>query len=232
MDTTRPIYKYIESIEFGVMSPKIIENVAKAKIVTPELYDKEGYPVDGGLMDVRLGVIDPGLKCKTDGQKLKDSLGHFGYMELARPVVHIGFVNVIYDVLRCTCRSCGRILIPKDKIKNLSTFLDKVSLEQGPSERRDKIKSIIASLRTINKCPYCSTKQKKISLEKPTSFMEEDKRLSPIEVRARLERVQDEDLHIFGLNPNIARPEWMILKVLAIPPVTMRPSITLESGER
>jgi len=232
MDTTRPIYKYIDAIEFGVMSPKMIENVAKAKIVTPELYDKEGYPVDGGLMDVRLGVIDPGLKCKTDGQKLKDSLGHFGYMELARPVVHIAFISVIYDLMRCTCRSCGRILIPKDKIDKLTTLLEKVSLEQGPSERRDKIKYIIASMRTINKCPYCSAKQKKITLEKPTSFMEEDKRLSPIEVRARLERIQDEDLHVFGINANIARPEWMILKVLSIPPVTMRPSITLESGER
>ena len=28
------------------------------------------------------------------------------------------------------------------------------------------------------------------------------------------------------------RPEWMVLTVLPIPPVTMRPSITLESGER
>ena len=29
-----------------------------------------------------------------------------------------------------------------------------------------------------------------------------------------------------------ARPEWTVLTVLPIPPVTMRPSITLESGER
>jgi DNA-directed RNA polymerase subunit A' len=63
--------------------------MSSAKIVTPELYDKEGYPVDGGLMDVRLGVIDPGLKCKTCGLKLKECPGHFGYIELARPVLHI-----------------------------------------------------------------------------------------------------------------------------------------------
>ena len=35
-----------------------------------------------------------------------------------------------------------------------------------------------------------------------------------------------------GINPKSARPEWMVPTLLAIPPVTMRPSITLESGER
>jgi DNA-directed RNA polymerase beta' subunit len=47
MDNIKPIYKYIDSIEFGLMSPKMIESMAKAKKVTPELYDKEGYPVEG-----------------------------------------------------------------------------------------------------------------------------------------------------------------------------------------
>ncbi len=111
------VFSRVAKIEFALMSPKIIKELAKAKVVTPELYDKEGYPVDGGLMDVRLGVIDPGLKCKTDGQRLKESLGHFGYIELARPVVHINYIAVILDLLRCTCRECGHILIPNDKIK-------------------------------------------------------------------------------------------------------------------
>lgn len=232
MDSTKPIYKYVNSIEFGLMSPKMMEKVAKAKIVTPELYDKEGYPVDGGLMDVRLGVIDPGLRCKTDGQRLKESFGHFGYLELARPVVHISFVSVILDLLRSTCRGCGRILIPQEKIQQYSNILDKITLEQGLIERRDAIKLIIANLRTIQTCPYCKEKQQKISLEKPSNFIEDDRRLSPIEVRARLERIPGEDLKVFGINPEIARPEWMILTVMPIPPVTMRPSITLESGER
>ena len=228
----KPIYKYIDSIEFGVMSPKMIKGIAKAKIVTPELYDKEGYPVDGGLMDVRLGVIDPGLRCKTDGQKLKDSLGHFGYMELARPVMHISFVDIVLDLLRCTCRKCGRILLPQDKIGEIAVELDKITKEQGLSERRDKIKQYIASLRTVAKCPHCGEKQQKISIEKPTNFIENDRRMSPIEIRSRLERIQDDDLHVFGINPQASRPEWMILTVLPIPPVTVRPSITLESGER
>ncbi len=232
MDDQKLVYSKIARIEFALMSPKMIKDLAKAKIVTPELYDKEGYPVDGGLMDVRLGVIDPGLKCKTDGQRLKESLGHFGYIELARPVVHISFVGIILDLLRCTCRECGHILIPKDKIKKSMEKLEHIGMEQGPTERRDHIKEIIANLRTINKCPYCNAKQQKIKIEKPTTFVEDEKRLSPIEVRSRLERIPDEDLRPFGIDPKAARPEWMIFTILPIPPVTMRPSITLESGER
>ena len=64
------VHKKVDRIEFGFMGPKAIKEMASAKIVTPELYDKEGYPVDGGLMDIRLGVIDPGLKCKTCGVNL------------------------------------------------------------------------------------------------------------------------------------------------------------------
>src|SRR3989338_2023959 len=110
------ISKQVKSIVFSIFSPKMIEKMASAKVVTPELYDKEGYPVDGGLMDIRLGVIDPGLKCKTCGSKLKECIGHFGYIELARPVIHIKFVPLVYNVLRCICRECSRVLIPKNKI--------------------------------------------------------------------------------------------------------------------
>ncbi|HHE36877.1 MAG TPA: DNA-directed RNA polymerase subunit A' [Candidatus Woesearchaeota archaeon] len=227
-----PVSKKVDRIEFGLMSPKFIKEMASAKIVTPELYDKEGYPVDGGLMDVRLGVIDPGLKCKTCGCKLKECPGHFGYIELARPVIHIKFVNIILDLLRCTCRSCGDILIPNDKINKFRDELEKIGEEFGVDEQRKRVKEIIASLKTITKCPHCKEKQRKIKLEKPTTFLEDEKRLSPIEVRSRLERIKREHLPLFGINPARAQPEWMVLTVLPIPPVTMRPSITLETGER
>ena len=105
------VYKKISHIVFGVLSPQLIKKMACAKIVTAELYDKEGYPVDGGLMDIRLGVIDPGLRCKTCGGKLKECVGHFGYIELARPIVHIKFIKVIQDLLQVTCRECHRLLL-------------------------------------------------------------------------------------------------------------------------
>jgi DNA-directed RNA polymerase subunit A' len=226
------VFKQVEHVIFGLLSPKMIKKMSSAKIVTPELYDKEGYPVDGGLMDVRLGVIDPGLRCKTCGSKLKECIGHFGYIELARPVVHVKFARIIHTFLRSTCRECGRALIPQEKIARTKAVLDQVENDEGSEARREKIKDIMGALKTVNKCPHCKAKQVKIALEKPTSFVENERRLSPIEVRARLEKIPDDDCKLLGINPVFARPEWMILTVLAIPPVTVRPSITLESGER
>lgn len=232
METEVFTYKKVDSIVFGVLSPQMIKKMASAKIVTPELYDKEGYPVDGGLMDIRLGVIDPGLRCKTCGSKLKECPGHFGYIELARPIIHIKFVGVILSLLRSVCRDCGRILIPVDKLKKNFDLLEKIEAEDGLEGRKKQLKEIISKLKTVNKCPHCKAKQYKIVLEKPTTFLENDKRISPIEVRARLEKISEDDLSAFGLNPKTVRPEWMVLTILPIPPVTMRPSITLESGER
>ncbi len=223
------VSKKIKSIRFSVLSPKTIQDMATAKIVTPELYDREGYPVDGGLMDTRLGVIDPGLVCKTDGLKLKDTLGHFGYIELARPVIHIKFVRHILDLLKSTCKSCGRVLVPENNLKRYLAILEK---EEDLEVRRSLVKDIVKKYKTKDKCPHCNTKQEKIKIEKPYTFYEGDVRLSPIEIRSRLEKIPTEDLEVFGFDTKTFRPEWMILTVLQIPPVTMRPSITLENGER
>tara|TARA_Y100000310_G_scaffold345672_1_gene468094 strand:- start:5121 stop:7790 length:2670 start_codon:yes stop_codon:yes gene_type:complete len=226
------IFKQVKAIEFRMMSPKLIKKMSVAKIVTPELYDKEGYPVDGGLMDIRLGVIDPGLRCKTCGAKLKECPGHFGYMELARPIIHISFIAIVHTLISCSCRDCGKILIPDQKRESVEKESEKIQKELGIIARRLYIKKIVTSLKKVNKCPHCNARQYKITIEKPTTFLENDKRVSPIEVRMRLEKISDEDVSIFGINPLASRPEWMVLTVLAIPPVTMRPSITLESGER
>jgi DNA-directed RNA polymerase subunit A' len=225
-------YKKIDSIRFGIMGPKIIKDMSSAKIVTAELYDKEGYPVDGGLMDVRLGVIDPGLKCKTCGLKLKECPGHFGYIELARPVLHIKFIEIVLDFLRLTCNKCSRILLSDEKIAQVQKDFERLKEFVDEKDKREYIKKIIATEKSLSKCPHCHAKQEKVKLEKPSTFLENEKRINPIEIRGRLERVNDSDMALLGVNSEVARPEWMILTVLPIPPVTMRPSITLETGER
>ena len=224
------IFKKIHQIRFGLYGPADIKKMAVAKIVTPELYDKEGYPVDGGLMDVRLGVIDPGLRCKTCGGKLKECLGHFGYIELARPVIHIKYIDVVLDTLRGTCRECAKILYPEDKVAKINEEVDGMSVEDEVKHKRTK--ELLRTLRTVKKCPYCKTTQHTIKLEKPLTIVEDGKNLSPVEVRARLEKVSDEDIALLGINSEYARPEWTVLTYVPIPPVTVRPSITLESGER
>ncbi len=232
MDNKKYIYKKIGAVQFGLLSPQMIKKMAVVKIVTPELYDKEGYPVDGGLMDLRLGVIDPGLRSKTTGARMTEDLGHFGYIPLARPVIHIKFVPIIYDLLRSTCSTCGKVLIPQEKIDSHKKELKRIKNIRGLDAVRVKVKEIINEAKNTKKCPHCKAKQPTTKLEKPYTFFEDDRRMTAVEVRVRLEKIPDEDLEVLGLNKELARPEWMVLTVLPIPPVTIRPSITLESGER
>ena len=110
--------------------------------------------------------------CKTDGLKLKESLGHFGYIELARPVIHIKFVRQILDLLRSTCKICGRILIPEEKVKRYVAMLNKTGEQEGLETRRRKVKVIVAKYKAKDKCPHCNSKQEKIKIEKPYNFYE------------------------------------------------------------
>src|SRR3990167_8164393 len=227
------VYKKINSMIFGMLSPDIVRKMACAKIVTPELFDKEGYPVDGGLMDVRLGVIDPGLRCKTCGGNLRDCMGHFGFLELARPIIHVKYADVILNFLRCTCRECGKLLTDKKmRIQIEDDEEQEVTEDDADVSTKKQVKGISTTLRNVKKCPHCQAKQHTIKVEKPTTYLEDDKRINPIDIRTRMEKVSDSDVAFLGLDPKFARPEWMILNVLPVPPVTIRPSITLETGER
>lgn len=232
MEYTGIIDKKVGKVAFGILSPMVIKKMASAKIVTPELYDKEGYPVDGGLMDIRMGVIDPGLRCKTCGGKIKECVGHFGYIALARPVVHIKFVPIVLKLLRCMCRECSRVLLPPVDIKKFTEQAEKAFRSGGIEAQQEVLRLAIKRAKNATKCPHCKAGQQKISLEKPSTFIENEKRINPIELRTRLEKFLDEDCEVLGLNPKSVRPEWLVLTVLPIPPVSMRPSITLESGER
>jgi DNA-directed RNA polymerase subunit A' len=135
-------------------------------------------------------------------------------------------------LLRSTCGACGRVLIPEEKIRKYSKYLQRIEVQEGVAAMRNSIKEIVDAFKKVPKCPHCNHTQEKIVLEKPSTFIEGEKRLTPIDVRSRLEKIPDEDLPLFGINPEMVRPEWLIYTILPIPPVTVRPSITLESGER
>ncbi len=213
MSSNKPIRKQMKAMRFVLASPEQIKKMAVAKIVTPELYDVDGYPVDGGLMDLRLGAIDPGVRCRTCGGRLKECLGHPGMIEMARPTLHIKYLPIIDLVLRSTCEACGKILLDQK-------FYDK------------DLKTRIKKSRDIKKCPFCGIVQEKVKLEKPSTFRIGRRRLFPSEIRERLVKVSDDDLKLLGINGKTLRPEWAILTLLIVPPVTVRPSITLETGER
>ena len=227
--------KNLGAIKFSVWSPVEIRKFSVAEITAPETYDEDGMPVQGGLMDNRLGTLEPGQKCITCGNTSAKCPGHFGHIELAEPVLHIAFVDDIHKLLLTTCRSCNRIKLENEElasykeIRNAKASYAVITL--------DNIKDdIIEKSKKIKICPHCQAEQYDLIFTKPTIFVEKteagENRLLPITIRERLSNITDDDLKLLGYDPSTARPEWFVLQVLPVPPVTVRPSIILETGIR
>ena len=227
--------KSINGIKFSVWSPSEIRKYSVSEITAPETYDEDGMPVQGGLMDGRLGTLEPGQKCLTCGNTAARCPGHFGHIELAEPVLHIAFIDNIYKLILATCRSCSRLKVPQEDLDNFQRIKDEkpsygvISLKRIPEKILEKAKK-------SKECPHCGKTQYELIFTKPTIFIEKtelgENRLLPNTIRERFTRIIDPDIELLNYDSSTARPEWFILQVLPVPPVTVRPSIILETGIR
>jgi len=229
-------HKIVDQIRFGILSPQEIRKMSVVEIQTADTYDEDGAVISSGLMDSRLGVLEPGQRCRTCGNTSVRCPGHFGHIELAVPIIHVEFAEVIYNLLQAICRNCGRILLPEKTIRSLKARMERLRRLIGtlPAPFYSRV---FEEAKRNRECPYCGARQYKIEFVKPTIFheyteKEGSRRLTANMIRERFERIPDEDLELLGFDPKNARPEWMILQVLPVPPVYVRPSITLESGIR
>jgi len=240
----------IDAIKFGLLSPDEIRRLSVVEITTSDTYDEDGAPIAGGLMDQRLGTLEPRQRCRTCGNISINCPGHFGHIELAVPVIHVEFAKQIYKVLSTTCRNCGSILLDEKTKEELAERRRK-DIEMFGKVSDETAAEILKQAKKYKRhkeCPTCGHVQTLVKFTKPTSFMEVEKeeffdedveeeeevtkKLTPNMIREWFERIPDEDLELLDYNPEVARPEWMILQVLPVPPVDVRPSIILESGIR
>jgi len=234
----------IIGIQFSILSPEEIRNSSVAEITSRDTYINN-KPVLGGLFDPRMGVLEPGLLCPTDGLNYIDTPGYFGHIELARPVYYIQFLNTMLKILRCVCFKCSKLLINKEKYLELNSLDNK--------KKWDQVFSLANKCRrcgeeTLN---GCGTKQpKKIYKDGlATIFAEWDNKdnikdeqgeikdkiimkLTPEMVLKIFRRISNEDISFMGFSPTWSRPEWMVCQVLAIPPPAVRPSVKMDSHQR
>ena len=201
--------KKVGSVWFGLLSPDIIRKMSVTQVITADTYDEDGAPIAGGLMDQRLGTLEPRQRCRTCGNIAINCPGHFGHIELAVPVVHVEFAKQIYRVLSATCRSCGSILLDfetKDKLKDQRDkdidLFGKVS-----DETSNEIMKQAKKYKRHKECPFCGMVQNVVKFNKPTTFIEKEKelfdeemedevtrRLTPNMIREWFERIPDDDL--------------------------------------
>ena len=249
------IPKRISRISFSLMDPNEIRAMSAVEVKTADTYKDDGHAYRQGLMDPKMGVIEPGIRCDTCGNKYDECPSHFGHIQLELPIMHIGFVNLAKTALKATCNSCSRILLheaagthpsnpelsEQDYYRNrVSGVIQKHGV--GSTEFSKLIKEIEKTTSTAKRsiCMHCGASQGKIVLDKPSTFKEKfdikggaksERKLNQRDIREWLERIPDEDLIFIGMDKK-SRPEWTIMRVLPVPPITVRPSITLDSGDR
>ena len=243
LDYTEKI-REINGVQFSIMGPDEIRNRSVVNVTQTVLYDSSGNPVIGGLFDPRMGVIDHGKICPTDGLDNRFCPGYFGHIELARPVFHVQFIPIILKILKCICIRCSKLLIDintpeiQSIIKNVSPkkrfniFTEKcfkikicgTDCENGCGALQPN-KYIKEGLSQI----YAEWKDKSLdSISK-----ENNKQLLSAEfIQKIFKRITNEECEAIGLSPNWCRPEWLICEVLPVSPPAVRPSVKQFNNQR
>ena len=241
--------KKIASIEFTIYRNKDVKNYSYIKeplgITLSESY--ENYePKKGGLVDLRLGTCDIYLPCLTCGENAQECPGHFGHTNLIEPVFHFGFLNHLKMILQCICLNCSNILIKKTDI------IIKRLMKKKNEYRFKEIKLMVKNINTCYTCGINVPKIKKdikdngtikILIEHVQSGnvnIDTDEQqniniakkikesLSPKDCVSILKHITDEDCLLLGFDPNIQRPEDLIIEIFPIAPVVIRPSAKVD----
>ncbi|XP_036339416.1 DNA-directed RNA polymerase III subunit RPC1-like [Rhagoletis pomonella] len=105
------VIKKISHVQFCISSPEEIQQESHLRIVSKNLYQGQRQPVPYGVLDKRMGVSTKDATCDTCGQGLNECIGHFGYLDLALPVFHIGHFRATISILQMICKSCSHVML-------------------------------------------------------------------------------------------------------------------------
>ncbi|OQV11983.1 DNA-directed RNA polymerase II subunit RPB1 [Hypsibius exemplaris] len=263
MDSSAPI-RTVKRVQLGILSPDEIRAMSASDggIKYPEVYEN-GRPKLNGLMDPRLGTVDRMLRCQTCAGTMTECPGHFGHINLAKPVFHIGFLMKTIRVMRCVCYYCSKLLVnpenpkmkaalqssrnnPKKRLNEVYDVCKSKKICEGGAEldtkKRDEMGESIAEEAAKKGFSGCGRYQPTIrrsglDLTAEWKTLNEDGQEKKIQVSADrvleiLRNISDEDCVLLGFDPKYARPDWMIITVFPVPPLQVRPSVTVMGSMR
>ncbi|GIY87708.1 DNA-directed RNA polymerase II subunit RPB1 [Caerostris extrusa] len=253
----------VKKVQFGILSPDEVRrmSVTEGGIKYPEIYEG-GRPKLGGLMDPRQGVIDKTSRCQTCAGNMATCPGHFGHVELAKPVFHVGFLKKSIKVLRCVCFYCSKLLVSPNnpKIKEI------IAKSKGQPRKRlahvydlckgkniceggDEIDAKLGQESTMHDdgtkksghggCGRYqpSIRQSGLDLTAEWKHINEDSQERKIALSAErvfevFRHITDEECIVLGMDPKYSRPDWMLVTVLPVPPLPVRPAVVMFGSAR
>ena len=230
----------IIGVQFGIANPDDILKRSVVEVTTDKTY-QSGQPVPNGVFDVRFGVIENGKVCPTCKHTNQFCPGHFGHITLARPVYLYQFFDWVEKLANIICLNCSDVITGSESLKDIkSTGLARFK------EARD----IVTKLRNQGPekptaCSTCNTPffrkisravGKAATLEAfPIGDPDDPPPAMSLQVEMVLrafQRMTNKTCDLVGFNHKFSRPEWMICTVLAVPPLTVRPSVVMDDNQR
>ena len=247
-NSQKVIIEEVKGIQFSVLGPDEIIKRSVVKITKTDTYTGSD-PVVGGLFDPRMGVLEHNKICTTCEQKNVFCPGHFGHIELAKPVFHAMFFDIVKKILKCVCYRCSRMLISQHTtIEELKNEMNRILAIKNNQKRWEAYFKLCNTTTKIKVCGDdkhigCGCKQpdrynKEASMKIVAEWKDKSKETSvqqeftAEDVLRIFKRITDEEMELMGFNPKWNRPEWMICTVLPVPPPAVRPSIIEENGQR
>lgn len=218
----------VNHVQFSVLGPDEIRRMSVAEIKYEKTYEG-GIPKPEGIVDRRLGANGPSFPCVTCCGDDNTCPGHFGHIELAKPMFNIGFINMTLKVLRCVCHYCSRLLCSSDAIKQ--------SLQKrNPASRlRHILHSCSGTKRVCAGDDGCGNLQPSYTRDgfRIRALFEDAGEDSPErkdtvtaeKVYSIFKRISDKHAEALGMSSQWARPEWLVLTLLPVPPPQVRPSV-------
>lgn len=222
----------VDKIDFTLINPKEFRNYSVCEITTDDLYEKNGEPKFGGLLDVRMGPSNNNILCKTCKNKIDDCPGHFGHIELASPVYNPHHIDYVKKILNCVCYLCSNLLVHEE--------YKKILLKKNKKDRLILLSKNINTDNDNNKiCPHCQRIQPKynrfeimLQTEKRIGNAYKKEKFPANKAMEIFNNLSDGDIEVLGLCPKRSRPEWLIYEILPVPPPCVRPSINRESNQK
>jgi DNA-directed RNA polymerase II subunit RPB1 len=229
----------ITGVQFGIANPDDILKRSVVEVTTDKTY-QSGQPVANGVFDSRFGVIENGKVCPTCKHTNQYCPGHFGHITLARPVYLYQFFDWTEKLANLVCLNCSHVIVPHESFESItSTGL----------ARFKEVREIVAKLRSGSDkpttCSHCSTpffrKVARVAGKAATlegfPFGDTEEPPPPVTIQPELilrafQRITDATCDMLGFNHTFSRPEWMICTVLAVPPLTVRPSVVMDDNQR
>ena len=228
----------IIGVQFGIANPDDILSRSAVEVTTDKTYNSQ-IPIAGGVFDPRFGVTDHGKICPKCKQTNLLCPGHFGHIRLARPVYLYQFLDQIQQLLGVVCLACSNPYLPDEDLEQIATLAK--GIQRFEIVRNDTTYFKTGLKKTNYECPKCKAAIIKKVSKYPGSIASLQLELfndeEPTRIQAELvlrcfERITDYHVDIMGFNSKFSRPNWMVCTVLAVPPLTVRPSVVGDDNQR